>query len=119
MDARLLASYDQGPGNPAETVPSRAVNAGGPVAYMIEEPVRDAIGGSPRQGRRLADKVLAAFHHACDVNDFETAEQLLVALEVMLTRRPFAADAGRRRAMESLVMAHERLWRLRHPLSAE
>jgi hypothetical protein len=33
----------------------------------------------------------------------------------MLTRRPLSADNNRRRSMESLVAAHERLWHLRHP----
>ena len=85
------------------------------MAFTTDEPVRDAAGSLPRQGRRLSDKVLIAFHHACDVSDFDVADQLLVALEVMLTRRPYTADVGRRRGMESLVAAHERLWRLRHP----
>ncbi len=85
---------------------------------MSEEAVRDA-GIAPRQGRRLSDKILAAFHHACDVNDLDIADHLLVALEMMLTRRPFTVDVGRRRSMESLVAAHERLWHLRHPESVE
>jgi hypothetical protein len=33
----------------------------------------------------------------------------------MLTRRPVPADINRRKNMESLVAAHERLWLLRHP----
>src|SRR4051812_28576594 len=75
-------------------------------------------GGStttPRYSRRLSDKVLIAFHHACDQADFEVAEQLLQILEMMLTRRPLTPDGPRRRNMESLVAAHERLWHLRHP----
>jgi hypothetical protein len=43
------------------------------------------------------------------------AEQLLHVLEMMLIRRPLTPDGGRRRNMESLVAAHERLWHLRHP----
>ncbi len=70
---------------------------------------------SPRYSRRLSDKVLIAFHQACDQDDFDVAERLLQVLEVMLTRRPLPADANRRRSMESLVAAHERLWHLRHP----
>ena len=69
----------------------------------------------PRYTRRLSDKILIAFHHACDQADFEVAEQLLHILEMMLTRRPLTADGTRRRNMESLVAAHERLWHLRHP----
>ena len=71
--------------------------------------------GAPRYSRRLSDKILIAFHHACDQADFEVAEQLLHILEMMLTRRPLTADSNRRRNMESLVAAHERLWYLRHP----
>ena len=68
-----------------------------------------------RYTRRLSDKILIAFHQACDQADFEVAEQLLHILEMMLTRRPLAEDGTRRRNMESLVAAHERLWQLRHP----
>ena len=71
--------------------------------------------GPPRYTRRLSDKILIAFHHACDQADFEVAEQLLHVLEMMLTRRPLTPDGTRRRNMESLVAAHERLWYLRHP----
>ncbi len=48
---------------------------------------------TPRYSRRLSDKIL----------------------EMMLTRRPLTPDGTRRRNMESLVAAHERLWYLRHP----
>jgi hypothetical protein len=74
---------------------------------------------TPRYTRRLSDKILIAFHHACDQADFEVAEQLLHILEMMLTRRPLTPDGTRRRNMESLVAAHERLWHLRHPRSDE
>jgi hypothetical protein len=45
-------------------------------------------GGAPRYSRRLSDKILIAFHHACDQSDFEVAEQLLHILEMMLTAGP-------------------------------
>lgn len=70
---------------------------------------------TPRYTRRLSDKILIAFHHACDQTDFEVAEQLLGVLEMMVTRRTLTLDGTRRRSMESLVAAHERLWHLRHP----
>jgi hypothetical protein len=73
--------------------------------------------GPPRYTRRLSDKILIAFHQACDQGDLEIAEQLLHVLEMMLGRRPLTPDGGRRRNMESLVAAHERLWHLRHPTS--
>jgi hypothetical protein len=86
------------------------------VAQTEDDTTRDvAPGGAPRYSRRLSDKILIAFHHACDQADFEVAEQLLHILEMMLTRRPLTPDGTRRRNMESLVAAHERLWHLRHP----
>jgi len=86
------------------------------VSQTEEEGGREAGGGSaPRYSRRLSDKILIAFHHACDQADFEVAEQLLHILEMMLSRRPLTPDGTRRRNMESLVAAHERLWHLRHP----
>ncbi len=69
---------------------------------------------APRQGRRLSDKILVAFHHACDAQDLIVAEQLLKTLEIMLTRRGVPAEQNRRKSLESLVAAHERLWHLRH-----
>jgi hypothetical protein len=73
----------------------------------------------PRHTRRLSDKILIAFHHACDQGDFEVADELLRVLEMMLTRRPISPDANRRKNIESLVAAHERLWLLRHPEANE
>jgi hypothetical protein len=78
----------------------------------------DGSTGAPtRHSRRLSDKVLIAFHHACDQSDFEIAEQLLHVLENIVARRPLSPDQNRRRNMDSLVAAHERLWYLRHPQS--
>ncbi len=71
-------------------------------------------GSAPRQGRRLSDKILVAFHHACDAQDLVVAEQLLKTLETMLTRRGVPSEQNRRKSLESLVAAHERLWHLRH-----
>jgi hypothetical protein len=71
--------------------------------------------GAPRYSRRLSDKILLAFHHACDQGDYEISQQLLHILENMLTRRTVPPDANRRKSIESLVAAHERLWHLRHP----
>ena len=68
-----------------------------------------------RYSRRLSDKILIAFHHACDQDDYEIAEDLLAILERLLTRRSIHPDANRRKSIESLVAAHERLWHLRHP----
>ena len=80
-----------------------------------EENPREIGAGAPRYSRRLSDKILIAFHQACDQGDYDVAEQLLRILEQMLQRRPATSDTNRRRSMESLVAAHERLWFLRHP----
>jgi hypothetical protein len=67
-----------------------------------------------RHTRRLEDKLLVAFHHACDVSDIEVARHVLQVLELMLARKPAQPDPNRRRNLEGLVAAHERLWNLRH-----
>jgi hypothetical protein len=92
---------------------------------MAEDEFEDLIGRpslrsavtapAPRYTRRLSDKILIAFHQACDQSDYDVAEELLHILERMLTRRPVTADSNRRKNLESLVAAHERLWLLRHP----
>lgn len=58
-------------------------------------------------GRRLSDKVLLAFHQACEQQDTETARQLLDVLDFLWLRD---ADApwGRRRNVNYLVPARER-----------
>ncbi len=95
---------------------TRTRMAGDAVSHSDDDLGREGpVGVAPRYSRRLSDKVLIAFHHACDQGDFEVAEQLLHILEMMLTRRPLTPDGTRRRNMESLVAAHERLWHLRHP----
>jgi hypothetical protein len=40
----------------------------------------------PRQKRRVSDKVLMAFHTACDQSDFEVASRLPDVLESMRAR---------------------------------
>jgi hypothetical protein len=70
-----------------------------------------------RYTRRLSDKILIAFHHACDQRDIIVAGQLLGVLEFMIARTPDRLNGTDRRARESLVAAHERLWPLRYPVS--
>ena len=65
------------------------------------------------RGRRLSDKLLVAFHHACDERDHEVAGALLRALEKLVTRA--GPSLNRRKDIDSLVAAHERLWMLSHP----
>jgi hypothetical protein len=73
----------------------------------------------PRYARRLSDKILIAFHHACDQRDIEVAWKLLNVLELMAMRRTNFPAGADRRARDSLVAAHDRLWQVRHPESAE
>jgi hypothetical protein len=77
-----------------------------------QEPVR-ARGSHGK--RRLADTILLAFHHACDQPDIAVAWELLNVLEFMAMRHPKLPAGVERRAQESLVAAHERLWQIRHP----
>jgi hypothetical protein len=91
------------------------ITAEATVSRAEEQVSRGGSAPTARYSRRLSDKILIAFHHACDQSDIEVAEQLLRILEMMLTRRPLTPDGTRRRNMESLVAAHERLWHLRHP----
>ena len=84
----------------------------------------------PRRTQRLSDKILVAFHRACDQGDFEVAQRLLKVLETTLAiprTIDHAEDAERdvgaapglagraRRKQETLIAAYERLWQLRHP----
>jgi hypothetical protein len=73
----------------------------------------DASGNSHK--RRLSDKILIAFHHACDQADIKVAVELLDVLEFMIKRPVTLPDGRDRRAKENLVAAQERLWLLRHP----
>lgn len=85
------------------------------VAGDTDDAMRE--GGSSaaiRYSRRLSDKILVAFHHACDESEFEAAEALLRTTEALITRRVAIPDAYRRRSLEALVAAHERLWHLRY-----
>lgn len=65
--------------------------------------------------RRLSDTIFVAFHWASDQTDIEVAWELLNLLEFMTTRYPNLPTGAERRAKESLVAAHERLWLIRHP----
>jgi hypothetical protein len=75
-----------------------------------------------RHARRLSDKILIAFHQACDQADFVVAVRLLNILDTMTTpQRRVRAPRGseRRRRQGTVVAAHERLWQLRHPNANE
>jgi hypothetical protein len=70
---------------------------------------------APRYARRLSDKILIAFHRACDEQNIEVARELLNILEVMAKRSPILPHGSDRRGRESLVAAHQRLWHIQHP----
>ena len=74
---------------------------------------------APRYTRRLSDKILIAFHLACDQADFEVAERLLKVVEKVLSVPKETPIDRERREQETLVAAHERLWQLRHPNAGE
>jgi hypothetical protein len=79
----------------------------------LEGPQTDA--GPHRAKQRLSDRILVAFHLACDQQDMEAAFDLLRVLEFMARRPPNLPTGRERRAEASLVAAHERLWEIRHP----
>ena len=74
---------------------------------------------APRHTRRLSDKILIAFHLACDQADFEVAERLLKVVEKVLSVPKETPIDRERREQETLVAAYERLWQLRHPNAGE
>ncbi len=71
-------------------------------------------GTAPRQNRRLPERILVAAHQACDLGDLDVAAQLLSILETVVGQTRGPVDPARRRTMESLIAAHQRLWHLRH-----
>jgi hypothetical protein len=79
---------------------------------VTETRVADVEIGRSRYSRRLSDKILIAFHQACDQGDFDVAAELLEILDTMLKRPSY--EGNRRRSEDGLVAAHERLWHLRH-----
>jgi hypothetical protein len=95
--------------------PDGSGGGGAPTAIVMTNPPPDTAAPEPRYTRRLSDKILVAFHHACDQRDIEAAGQLLGVLEFMINRTPNLPTGRDRRAKESLVAAHERLWHIRHP----
>jgi hypothetical protein len=84
----------------------------------------DEIEGSPataealKHGRRLSDKILIAFHHACDARDVDTAEGLLATLDRLISRPVPVETPDRRKVVETLADANYRLWDLKRKLGA-
>jgi hypothetical protein len=63
--------------------------------------------------RRLSDKLLAAFHQACDQKQIEIAETVLKALELALTHEGRDRNADRRGETGPVVEAFARLQELK------
>ncbi len=61
-----------------------------------------------------SDKILAAFHAACDQSDMAIGTALLRILDTMAKQRPMPDDARKKRNMEQLAAAHIRRWDLVH-----
>jgi hypothetical protein len=66
----------------------------------------------PAYPRNVSDKVLAAFHLACDQSDLPVAKALLRILDTLAMQRPMPEDSRKKRTMEQLVAAHARRWHL-------
>lgn len=63
--------------------------------------------------RRLSDKIIDAFNMACDQGQLDTAEHLLHALEVAVTRYGGHPQADKRKSIAEVVDAYERLQTLK------
>jgi len=61
-----------------------------------------------------SEKILAAFHAACDQSDMAVGTALLRILDRLAKQRPMRNDARKRRNMELLAAAYIRRWDLVH-----
>ena len=86
----------------------------GSLPATIAENLTGVAGSAPRQNRRLPERILIAAHQACDLGDLDVAAQLLSILETIVGQGRGPVDPTRRRVMESLIAAHQRMWHLRH-----
>ena len=76
---------------------------------------QDPISATNTLGRRLQDKILIAFKHACDCREFDVASKLLHTIERLDNREFDKMPLGERRmSVESLVEAYEHLWELKN-----
>ena len=72
---------------------------------------------APEKGRkrRLTDKILLAFHAACDEECVTIAGLLLDVLEDVIKHPSLLPSGTDRRKPESLNAPRERLWNIRYP----
>lgn len=83
-----------------------------PAAAADDADVAASTRSAPKTVRPLVVRIVAAFHHACDVNDAQVAERLLHSLESVIGRQ-VPGNPANRRELELLVAAHDRFWHLR------
>ena len=82
--------------------------------HLSEESSGRAPSGSSRVIRSTTDLILVAVHHACDLRDFEVADQLLACAETLLNPRDQLRFHTSPRTYAGLVAAYDRLWALKH-----
>jgi hypothetical protein len=58
--------------------------------------------------RRLADKVIAAVNQACDQNELEIAQHLVLALELILSRQGGKESEEKRNELSDIIDAFNR-----------
>jgi hypothetical protein len=76
------------------------------------------IGDQPHYQRRLADKIQAAFDHACEDGELITASELLNIFELVLLRTPPSAEQ-RDTIVRTLMACQERLWHLKQTAAGQ
>jgi hypothetical protein len=76
---------------------------------------RSIIFGGSRHARRLSDKLLIEFYQACEDNTPKVALRLLDELESMIRDQSRPNSVERRKLVDKLIAAHERLWHILHP----
>jgi hypothetical protein len=64
--------------------------------------------------RRLSDKILSAFDHACERGELDVAEMLVRALELTLTRTGGKGSVDQRVELGPVVETYARLKQMRH-----
>jgi hypothetical protein len=76
---------------------------------------RNATATKRGHNRRLADKILVAFHAACDEHALDVADTLLTVVAKLVKAPPVLPAGFDRRAPQDVTEARERLWNLRYP----
>jgi hypothetical protein len=71
--------------------------------------------GAYRHVRTLSNKLLSQFCQACENDKPEIALQLLEELESFIRARSRPNSVQRRKLVDKLIAAHERLWDIMHP----